>query len=373
MKASLFNNFVQWIDDKSLIIITKTIQEGKYKEQVEVIRNLIKEGKQEEADILKKKLPAFTPSGTFHNGRKADLLTEYSNHVILDIDKITEQQIVEVFQKVALIPHTFAAFISPSGRGIKIIVAVDGHGENHKTTFAKVSEYYESELQIKIDASGKDVSRLCFVSYDPNCYRNIYATPFKVVIENPIESQPIIESTSNIEATPKNEEENWEEAFGKCVDFTERKSSYLEGNRNNFIHLLACNCNRIGIPQSFTEELIKQDFDLDETELKRSVASAYKNNVQDFAKFANLAKSHKESPTSKDDQLMKMPFLPERIYDRLPAIMKEGCAVLKDRREKDIFITGAVSILSGCMRNVKGLYRGKEHFSNLFVFIIAPA
>ena len=76
MKASIFLNFVQWIEDKSLIVITKTIQDGKYKEQVEAIRKLIAEGKQEEADNLKKRLPAFTPSGTFNNGRKADLLTE---------------------------------------------------------------------------------------------------------------------------------------------------------------------------------------------------------------------------------------------------------------------------------------------------------
>jgi len=69
---------------------------------------------------------------------------------------------------------------------------------------------------------------------------------------------------------------------------------------------------------------------------------------------------------------MKMPYLPESIYARLPSVMKEGSEVLKDRREKDIFITGALSIISGCMRNVIGLYRGKEHFSNLFVFVIAP-
>ena len=29
--------------------------------------------------------------------------------------------------------------------------------------------------------------------------------------------------------------------------------------------------------------------------------------------------------------------------------------------------------ISGCMRNVVGLYRAKEHYANLFVFIIAPA
>jgi len=256
MKASIFENFVHWIEDKSLIVITKTIQDGKYKEQVEAIRKLIAEGKQEEADNLKKRLPAFTPSGTFNNGRKADLLTEYSSHVILDIDKITEQQILEVLQKVALIPHTFAAFISPSGNGVKIIVAVSSAGEHHKIAFGQVAAYYATELQITIDPSGKDVSRLCFMSYDPNCYRNINAVTFQVIIEEQAQQSITVETPAIAEPVEEETNEDWEASFGKCIDFTERKSSYTEGNRNNFIHLLACNCNRAGIPQTIAENFI---------------------------------------------------------------------------------------------------------------------
>lgn len=372
MKASIFQNFIQWIEDKSLIVITKTIQDGKYKEQVDAIRKLIAEGKQEEADNLKKRLPAFTPSGTFNNGRKADLLTEYSSHVILDIDKITDQQILVVLQKVTLICHTFAAFISPSGNGVKIIVAVSSTGEHHKIAFAQVAAFYAAELQITIDPSGKDVSRLCFMSYDPNCYRNINAITFQVIIEEQAQQSITVEAPAIAEPAQDETNEDWEASFGKCIDFTERKSSYTEGNRNNFIHLLACNCNRAGIPQTIAENFIQRNYDLDTTETKQSTESAYKNNVQDFAKFANLANSIEQTPQSKDELLMKMPYLPESIYDRLPSIMKEGSEVLNDRREKDIFITGALSIISGCMRNVIGLYRGKEHFSNLFVFVIAP-
>jgi Arc/MetJ-type ribon-helix-helix transcriptional regulator len=47
---------VHLVEHKSLIIITKDIKEGKYKEQVEAIRKLIAEGQEEEADKLKKQL-----------------------------------------------------------------------------------------------------------------------------------------------------------------------------------------------------------------------------------------------------------------------------------------------------------------------------
>ncbi len=161
--------------------------------------------------------------------------------------------------------------------------------------------------------------------------------------------------------------------FGNCVDFTDRKLSYDKGNRNNYLHLLACNCNRAGIPKNIAEAHILQNFDLDQQEAIPTIQSAYDNNIADFAKFADFAKNTENIPQSKDEFLMNMPMLPEEVFDKLPEILKQGAAVFQDRRERDVFLTGALSIISGCMRNVVGLYRAKEHFANLFVFIIAPA
>ena len=369
MKASIFQNYTSWVEDKSLIIITKSIKEGKYKQQIKEIRKLLADGNTAAADQLKKQLPAFTPSGTFKNGRKATLLEEYSNHIILDIDKITTQEATSIIQKVSKFPFTFAAFISPSGNGVKILVSVDNKEENHKIAFAQVAAYFENQLQIKIDPSGKDVCRLCFMSYDPDCYRNINSTAFH--IEQP-SIKPIIAElpAEKTEATIVLPEDEWNTSMSWSVELTQRKNTYTGGNRNNFIHHLACNCNRLGIPQNFTESFIGKNYDLDTKEQKQTIESAYRNNLHENAKSA---KSEDNTPPTKDELLMKMPYLPESIYDKLPAILKEGCSVLKDRREKDIFITGALSVISGCMRNVMGLYRGKEHYSNLFIFVIAPA
>jgi hypothetical protein len=376
--ASIFQNYVHLVENKSLIIITKQIQEGNYKEQVEAIRKLIAEGQEKEADKLKKQLPAFTPSGTFDNGRKAELLTQYSGYVILDLDKLNPTDLEKAKSLVALAPYTFAAFISPSGNGLKIIVPVNSTAENHKLAFQQVCDYYEQALQLVVDPSGKDVSRLCFMSYDPDCYRNINAEPFKVNIEQEPEPKkkqepPKGEQTEPKAEQPTNEEQDWLEVFGKCVDFTDRKSSYSDGNRNNYVHLLACNCNRAGIPQNIAKGYILQHFDLDPQEATPTINSAYANNVADFAKFANFAETNEATAQSKDELLMNMPFIPDEVYNDLPEILKIGSAVFEDRRERDIFLTGALSIISGCMRNVVGLYRAKEHYANLFVFIIAPA
>ena len=71
--------------------------------------------------------------------------------------------------------------------------------------------------------------------------------------------------------------------------------------------------------------------------------------------------------------MLKSPKIPAYIYDILPPILKEGAVVFKTDREKDVFLTGALSILSGCLPNVTGLYGGRIVFPNLFSFILAPA
>lgn len=93
-------------------------------------------------------------------------------------------------------------------------------------------------------------------------------------------------------------------------------------------------------------------------------------NLADSADSANFQNPEKQP---KDTALLNMPYLPEWVYSALPEILNEGSKVFIDPREKDIFLTGALGILSGCLRNVFGGYNGKVHFANLFVFIIAPA
>ena len=67
------------------------------------------------------------------------------------------------------------------------------------------------------------------------------------------------------------------------------------------------------------------------------------------------------------------PTIPKKVYENLPGIFRKGIEVLKSDREKDVFLTGALSILSGCLPNVSGVYGGKTVYPNLFSFLLAPA
>ena len=137
-------------------------------------------------------------------------------------------------------PLTFSCFLSPSGAGLKIIVRVSSNAEQHKTAFNQVKELYEKELGITIDKSGSDVSRLCYYSCDRNIYLNEDARIFTPTHELP--AQINIPQQNPIKSAQLSAD-----VFEKSVQLTENIYQFSEGNRNNFVHLLANNCNRNGI------------------------------------------------------------------------------------------------------------------------------
>ena len=136
--ATMFRGFNVPIENKSLIILTKEIEEGKYKTEVEQVRVLINRGYIEEADKLKKKLLAFTSSATFEGGRKTEFITNYSQFIILDLDDLQPKELEIAFAKAIALPYTFCCFRSPSNNGLKILVEVTSAQEHHEHAYKQV-------------------------------------------------------------------------------------------------------------------------------------------------------------------------------------------------------------------------------------------
>ncbi|MBT0608027.1 DUF3987 domain-containing protein [Aequorivita echinoideorum] len=369
---SVFKKFTQKVEDKPLDQILNDIKIGTYKADIEKIRILYNADDEKGVDNLKKQLLGFTASGTFINGRATDKIEKYSQIITLDIDGLSENQLQKVINLARLAPYTYASFISPRGKGVKILVKVSTTAAHHKEAYNQVVEYYEQALNLTIDTSGSDICRLCFVSYDEECFINPNADIFQVNIEK--------DAAENKVSTAQKNSLSTFEILERCLAFTEQKMQYFEGNRNNFIFLFASNANRFGVQESDTLEFCINNFDLNEKEIKSAVHSSYKNNSQDFAKFAKFATGPtKESPNTEKKQsldslslLAGTPTIPDEVYNNLPELFKKGTEVLKDSRERDVFFTSALSIISGCLPNVTGLYGGKVVYPNLFSFLLAP-
>ena len=110
-----------------------------------------------------------TFSGTFTT-RRDDAILQRSGLLCIDFDHLEDTE--TLFNRLIQDSHleTMLLFRSPSGHGLKWIVPVTDTSIPHRDYFTAVSNYLFSTYGIRPDRSGKDLSRACFLPYDPAAY-----------------------------------------------------------------------------------------------------------------------------------------------------------------------------------------------------------
>jgi hypothetical protein len=326
--------------------VLQQIQKGYWKNQIDDIRYQIQNGNSKKASEIKSNLPAITISATFKERRKIDCVDKYSGLLHLDYDKLENAE--EVKTNLISIPYTYSTFISPSGNGVKVLVKCDNDISSHKSAFNSLRDYYDKIVGVQSDKSVKDITRLCFVSYDHDLYLNENSEVFKY-------------KTSTLDQVDL----PW------IWNFTSNKHEFVVGNRNNFVHSFACNANRYGIDISDTTNFAYSysEASFPEKEIELTVKSAYENNVNENGSARQTAISAKDEAL--EVIVDSSPMIPEYIYDALPETLRDACNVFSGRK-RDVFLTSALSVISGGLHNVYGLYDKEKVFPNLYSFVIAP-
>jgi len=148
------------------------VKNGQWRQLVEAVRSACTD---ETRKAAKGRLPAVTPSGTFLR-RMSTELDEHSGLLVIDIDDLPDSgQAARTRDLMAADRYCVAAFVSPSGRGVKILLRVGPCADNdaqHAAWQAAV-QYLRDEYTLAVseaDPSGKDICRLCFVSHDPDIF-----------------------------------------------------------------------------------------------------------------------------------------------------------------------------------------------------------
>jgi hypothetical protein len=152
------------------------IQSGKWAKEIAALRSATGD----EADRLKKTLPAILWAGKF-TSRKNSGVEKFSGYLCADIDKVPKR-IGELHDTARNDRHAAAAFVSPSGTGIKIVfrVPVAADAKQHQQNFNAVRAHVAKIYNAKLDEAAKDIARLCFVSHDPAAFFNAEAVPLDV-------------------------------------------------------------------------------------------------------------------------------------------------------------------------------------------------
>lgn len=128
------------------------------------------------------RLPVVCFNGKFKE-RKIDGILSSSNLIVLDVDGLRDvEEAIKTRQEVSEKPFVVSAFISPSGKGIKFLVKIPNiSGNSPEEIDLKFKGYFQALSRDFpfIDQSGKDISRACFYSYDPDMYINYDATVYQ--------------------------------------------------------------------------------------------------------------------------------------------------------------------------------------------------
>ena len=173
------------------------IKSGKYKKAIDSVRNLVeKHGtKSEEYKKAKCNLPGVTFGGTFSHRANAKILSP-TGFIIPDMDDIP-QQTESLFNLLVQDTNVWFVFRSPSGEGLKVGIRAQNilNDEDHKKLYFSVERYFKELYGIEIDVACKDISRLTFVSNDPDLWVNHGPQFFDIQKwkseESPIPEQPI--------------------------------------------------------------------------------------------------------------------------------------------------------------------------------------
>ena len=244
----------------------------------DLVKKIRLEKNKPERQELKKLLPAICFSGTF-NKRTDSSIIEHSGLICLDFDGYLKQkELLQDKESLSKNKYVFSVFISPSGNGLKVLVKIPADAESHTLYFNSLEKYFNSPY---FDKTSKNISRVCYESYDPLLFVNENSSIWDV-IEEPEYTEV---SRSRDKATIPITDEN--KIVEILVKWWEKKYPMSEGQRNQNAYVLAMAFNDFGINKSLASYVINQfaseDFTL--REIGTTIDSAYRHSANFGTKY----------------------------------------------------------------------------------------
>jgi len=255
--------------------ILERIKNGASKELVKRIR---KEQRKSERNELKKKLPAICFSGVFTK-RNDNSIQEHSGLICLDFDGYEKsREMLQDKENITKSPYTYSVFVSPSGQGLKVLVKIPQDVDNHVNYFNSLEKHFNNP---KFDVACKNVSRVCYESYDPLIYINENSSLWDKIEEREYQEKHQYRDVPTIPITDENK------IVEILVKWWAKKYPMVEGQRNHNCYVLASAFNDFGINKSLAGYVMSnyRSQDFNEREIQRTIDSAYSNTANFGTKY----------------------------------------------------------------------------------------
>ena len=411
-KAPIRN--IRQFKDLTIMDAYDLIRSNNYRQNTKKLRELLTP---EEARRYKAgSFDYVTFSGTF-NSRKDEALKKHSGLMAIDFDHVGD---IDQLKKTLLDDpclETELMFVSPSGDGLKWIVSVNTEKASHLEYFMAIEKYLDEKYDLKIDKSGKDVSRACFLPCDPQAYINPNylgsKTPQKefdalAYLKNETRSNEQKPTTnqfqpatlSDVEKVIKRIEEShtditsnyhdWRNigfAFSKEFGHEGRSLFHRVSRFYGDYNESACDAQYDACSKGKKSGVSLKSFFYIAQNAGINVSTSEKKQFQPIRQDANpigrvvsSSEAMEEGPDAENAEtdntsnpFKNTPRIPESVHANLPILLRECCDMFAQAVEKDVVLVGALTVLSGCMPNLEGIYFDKKYSPHLYTFITAPA
>jgi len=250
---------------RSIEVVLDRIKQGSSKDLVKQIRE---EKDKLKRNTLKQSLPAICFSGKFSK-RSDNHITEHSGFICLDFDGYkTKKDLLEEKERLSKDKYIYSVFISPSGKGLKALVKIPTDKDNHKNYFNSLESYFDSEY---FDTTSKNISRVCYESYDPLIHINELSNTWDTLSEKDYVEVVKHRDIPTIPITDENK------IIDILVKWWEKKYGLKTGERNQNVYILAAAFNDFGVNQTLAEYVMSNysSEDFPDSEIKRTIESAY--------------------------------------------------------------------------------------------------
>ena len=252
------------------------------KDGSDTTRDLVKrirlEKRKPERQELKKQLPAICFSGTFNKRTDASLI-HHSGFICLDFDGYEKSKdLLHDKENLSKNKYVFSVFISPSGNGLKVLVKIPADADNHTNYFNSLEKYFNSPY---FDKTSKNLSRVCYESYDPLLHINENSSIWDLIEEPEYTEVSKNRDQPTIPITDENK------IVDILVKWWTKKYPMNEGQRNQNCYVLAMAFNDFGINKGLASYVLNQyaseDFSI--REISRTIDSAYSHTTNFGTKY----------------------------------------------------------------------------------------
>ncbi len=275
------------------------------------------EADNEKRRYLKRFLPVIMWQGSFSERSKKGLQA-LTGIMCIDVDHKSDSEIYRLQSVLRGTPWILAFFRSPSGDGLKILVKTNvSNTIDYENCYCQLIEYFQKELNFKVDESCLEYSKACYASYDPEIYVATHVEDFPYSYESKYAAvnepkvsiaaythelnvvQPLTKSETFMNTLQSQVQELSDDQIIEILDrkFSRYPNNYKDGYRTRSIYAQATILCLAGVETSLAKTYLKSKFlptGYDYGKLEHEAGNAYRKNQDRFGSERGQYKSYRD-------------------------------------------------------------------------------